>query len=224
MRILVIEDDEALAKIIGLGLRGERFSVDDAATAAEGAKAALSRAYDTIILDLMLPDRNGDEVLRQLRRANADTPVIVLTALGDLNTKVKLFELGADDYLTKPFEFQELLARVRAAIRKQKISSEPILKFADVVLDTHKRVAARSGRRMDLREKEIKILEYLMRHPEQVLTREMILNYVWGPRTERYTNVVDVHIHYLRDKIDKPYKEKLVKTVSTVGYKISNAK
>ncbi len=221
MRILIIEDDTALSKVIAIGLRGERFVVDSAATAADGLRSAFSNAYDTIILDLMLPDRNGDSVLKQLRQTNANTPVLVLTALSDLNTKIKLFNLGADDFLTKPFEFQELLARVRAAIRKQRVVTEAILKYADLILDTEKHVALRSGQQLDLREKEIKILEYFLRHPEQVLTREMILNYVWGPSTERYTNVVDVHIHYLREKLDRPYKTKLVKTVSTVGYKIS---
>lgn len=221
MRILLIEDDASLAKIISIGLRSERFIVDNSATGTDGVRNAMSQAYDLIILDLMLPDKNGDEVCRQLRNSHINTPIIVLTALGDLNTKIKLFNIGADDYLTKPFEFQELLARIRACIRKQKVETESILKYSDLVLDMNKHEAQRNGQKLNLREKEIKILEYLMRHPEQVLTREMILNYVWGPSIERYTNVVDVHIHHLRDKIDKPYKAKLLKTVSTVGYKIS---
>ena len=221
MKILLIEDDYSIAKIIILGLRNERIYVDHAPDGISGLKMAASTAYDLIILDLLLPGKNGDEICRQLRNANYNTPIIVLTALNDLNSKIKLFNLGADDYITKPFEFEELLARIKSSMRKQKIELGAVLLYDELKIDLKKHEVTRKGNKIDLREKEIKILEYLMRNAEQVLTREMILNYVWGPSVERFTNVVDVHIHHLREKIDKPYNPKLVKTVSNVGYKIS---
>jgi two-component system copper resistance phosphate regulon response regulator CusR len=221
MKILLIEDDYAIAKIIILGLRNERIYIDHAPEGISGLKMAASTAYDLIILDLLLPGKSGDEICKQLRNANYNTPIIVLTALNELNSKIKLFNLGVDDYITKPFEFEELLARIKSSLRKQKIELGNILAYAEVKMDLKKHEVTRKGNKIDLREKEIKILEYLIRNAEQVLTREMILNYVWGPTVERYTNVVDVHIHHLREKIDKPYNPKLVKTVSNVGYKIS---
>jgi DNA-binding response OmpR family regulator len=224
MKILLIEDDQSIAKIITLALRNERINVDHAADGLIGLKMAASTSYDLIILDILLPGKNGDEVTKQLRNASYETPIIVLTALGDLDSKIKLFNLGVDDYLTKPFQFPELLARIKSSLRKQKMEIGNVLLYEDLKLDLKKHEASRSGVKIPLREKEIKILEYLMRHPEQVLTREMILNYVWGPTVERFTNVVDVHVHHLRDKIDKPYETKLVKTVSSVGYKMSKEK
>ena len=221
MRILLIEDDESIAKIVTWGLRNERIAVDHAPEGISGLKMASSNAYNLIILDLMLPGKNGDEIARQLRNANMNTPIIVLTALGDLHTKIKLFNLGADDYVTKPFEFEELLARVKSSLRKQRIEVSSILHYDDLQIDLKKHEVLRKGKKVDLREKEIKILEYMVRNAEQVLTREMIMNYVWGPTVERFTNVVDVHIHHLREKIDKPYNSNLVKTVNSVGYKIS---
>lgn len=220
MKVLLIEDDQSIAKAVSWGLRNERFNVDYAPNGTIGLRMAVSNAYDLIILDLLLPDKNGDQICAQLRNANFTTPIIVLTALGDINSKVKLFGIGADDYLTKPFEFQELLARIKAAMRKQKIELGNMLMYEELRLDLRKHEVTRDGNKIELREKEIKILEYLMRHAEQVLTREMILNYVWGPTVERYTNVVDVHMHHLRKKIDKPYGKKLLKTISNVGYKI----
>lgn len=221
MKILLIEDDQAVAKAVTWGLRNERFNVDHAPNGILGLRMAVSNAYDLIILDLLLPDKNGEDVCKQLRNANFDTSIIVLTALGDLNSKMKLFDFGADDYITKPFAFQELLARIKSAMRKKKIELSNILVYEELQLDLKKHEVARAGSKINLRSKEIKILEYLMRHAEQVLTREMILNYVWGPTVERYTNVVDVHVHHLRNKIDKPFNKKLLKTISNVGYKIS---
>ena len=221
MKALLIEDDQGIAKVLGLALREERFDVDHAPDGAKGLRMAVASGYDIIILDLLLPEKNGDEVCKQLRNAGIQTPIIALTALSDLNTKVRLFNLGVDDYVTKPFEFQELFARIKSCLRKQKIEVDSLLKYEDLILDMKKREVSRAEQKIDLRDKEIKILEYLMRHAEQVLTREMILNYVWGPGIERITNVVDVHMHHLRDKIDKPFSKKLLKTINNVGYKIS---
>jgi|SRR5579872_190067 len=222
MKILLIEDDSAIAKLITWGLRNERIDVDHAPDGMTGLKMAASSGYDLIILDLLLPgNKNGDEVCKQLRNANYNTPIIVLTALSDLGSKIKLFNLGADDYMTKPFEFEELFARIKVLMRKQKVELGNQLAYEDIKIDLKRHEVTKRGNPVPLREKEIKILEYLIRNAEHVLTREMILDYVWGPATERFTNVVDVHIHHLREKIDKPFKTKLVKTVSNVGYKIS---
>jgi DNA-binding response OmpR family regulator len=221
MKILLIEDDEAISKTVSLALREERFDVDRAPDGITGLKMAVASNYDLIILDLLLPHKNGDEVCKQLRNAGINTPIIALTALSDLNTKVKLFNLGVDDYITKPFEFQELFARIKSCLRKQKIEVGSVLEYDNLTLDLKRREAVRDSQRIELRDKELKILEYLMRHAEQVLTREMILSYVWGPGVERFTNVVDVHVHHLRDKIDRPFQNKLLKTVNNVGYKIS---
>ncbi|MBU6447976.1 response regulator transcription factor, partial [Patescibacteria group bacterium] len=176
--------------------------------------------YDCILLDLLLPEKNGDEVCKNLRNADFNVPIIAITALADLNSKMKLFNLGADDYLTKPFELQELVARIKAALRKQNAQISSVLSYDDIRLDLNRRQAARRGKIVDLRDKELKILEYMMRHAEQVLTREMILNYAWGPSVERITNVVDVHVHNLREKIDKPFNTKTLRTVNSVGYKL----
>ena len=221
MKILLIEDDQSIAKIVIWGLRNERIHVDHAPDGLTGLKMAASTAYNLVILDLLLPGKSGEDICKQLRNANYNTPIIVLTALGDLQTKIKLFNLGADDYLTKPFQFEELFARIKSSMRKQKIELGNVLAYEDIKLDLKKHEVTRKGSKIDLREKEIKILEYLIRNAEQVLTREMIINYVWGPSVERFTNVVDVHIHHLREKIDKPYQSRLLKTVSNVGYKIS---
>jgi two-component system OmpR family response regulator len=221
MKILVVEDDPAIAKVLGMALRSERIDVEHAPTGIAGLRMAVASTFDAIILDLLLPDKNGDEICRQLRNAGITTPIIAISALSDLSTKIKLFNFGADDYITKPFEFQELLARIKSNLRKQKVDVSSTLVYADLKLDTKKHHVERGNLIIELREKEIKILEYLMRHAEQVLTREMILSYVWGPSIERLTNVVDVHMHHLREKIDKPFTRKLIKTVNNVGYKLS---
>ncbi|MBU6447858.1 response regulator transcription factor [Patescibacteria group bacterium] len=220
MKILLIEDDRHIAKIIGMGLRFEGFEVDYCYDGKTALKMASASKYDCILLDLLLPEKNGDEVCKNLRNADFNVPIIAITALADLNSKMKLFNLGADDYLTKPFELQELVARIKAALRKQNAQISSVLSYDDIRLDLNKRQAARRGKVVDLRDKELKILEYLMRHAEQVLTREMILNYAWGPSVERITNVVDVHVHNLREKIDKPFNAKTLRTVNSVGYKL----
>jgi DNA-binding response OmpR family regulator len=220
MKVLLIEDEETISKEVSLALREERFDVDRASDGAMGLKMAVANTYDLIIMDLLLPNKNGDEICKQLRHAQINTPIIALTALSDLHTKIRLFNLGVDDYLTKPFEFEELFARIKSCLRKQNIEVGSLLEYGELSLDLKRREAKRAGQKIELRDKELRILEYLMRHPEQVLTREMILSYVWGPGVERFTNVVDVHVHHLRDKIDKPFSTKILRTVNNVGYKI----
>ncbi|TSC66654.1 MAG: winged helix family two component transcriptional regulator [Candidatus Doudnabacteria bacterium Gr01-1014_77] len=221
MKILLIEDELAIAKIISSALKYERITVDIARCGNAGLRMAVANKYDLIILDYKLPDKNGDEICLQLRNASFDLPIIVLSAINDYENKVKLLDVGADDYITKPFELAELFARIKAALRKQRIEFGTILSYDDLRLDLKRHSVERQGNKIRLRDKEIKILEYMMRHAEQVLTREMILSYAWGPNTERFTNVVDVHVHNLRDKVDKPFGIHTIQTVNNIGYKLS---
>ncbi|MEK7651960.1 MAG: response regulator transcription factor [Patescibacteria group bacterium] len=221
MKILLIEDEPAIAKIISSALKYERINVDIAKCGNAGLRMAVANKYDLIILDYKLPDKNGDEICLQLRNANFDMPIIVLSAIQDYENKVKLLDVGADDYITKPFELAELFARIKAALRKQRIEFGTILSYDDLRLDLKRHSVERRGNKIRLRDKEIRILEYMMRHAEQVLTREMILSYAWGPNTERFTNVVDVHVHNLRDKVDKPFGIHTIQTVNNIGYKLS---
>ncbi|MEK7075211.1 MAG: response regulator transcription factor [Patescibacteria group bacterium] len=221
MKILLIEDEPSIAKIISSALKYERINVDIAKCGNAGLRMAVANKYDLIILDYKLPDKNGDEICLQLRNANFDMPIIVLSAIQDYENKVKLLDVGADDYITKPFELAELFARIKAALRKQRIEFGTILSYDDLRLDLKRHSVERRGNKIRLRDKEIRILEYMMRHAEQVLTREMILSYAWGPNTERFTNVVDVHVHNLRDKVDKPFGIHTIQTVNNIGYKLS---
>ncbi|MHB8871508.1 MAG: response regulator transcription factor [Candidatus Doudnabacteria bacterium] len=221
MKILLIEDEPAIAKIISSALKYERITVDIARCGNAGIRMAVANKYDLIILDYKLPDKNGDEICLQLRNASFDLPIIILSAIDDYENKVKLLDVGADDYITKPFELAELFARIKAALRKQRIEFGTILSYDDLRLDLKRHSVERQGNKIQLRDKEIKILEYMMRHAEQVLTREMILSYAWGPNTERFTNVVDVHVHNLRDKVDKPFGIHTIQTVNNIGYKLS---
>ncbi len=224
MKVLVVEDDPAIAKVLTIGLNNERINVEHAANGVAAINMAIANAYDVIILDLMLPGKEGDEVCRILKNAKINSAIIALTAADDVKTKLKMFNLGVDDYIVKPFDFDELFARLRASMRKNNLSGESLLTYDDLHLDLHRHEVDRQGMPIPMRDKEIKMLEYFMRHAEQVLTREMILNYVWGGHVERYTNVVDVHVHNLRDKIDKPFGKKTLKTVNNVGYKLQKDK
>ncbi len=219
MKVLLAEDDQDIAKVLGIGLRNERMQVEHAATGFAAINMAISNSYDVILLDMMLPDKDGDEVCRILRNAKVKSSIIALTCVDDIQSKIKMFNIGVDDYITKPFDFDELFARIRASMRKYNIAAENILTYGDLTLDLTRHEAVRANKIIPLRDKELKILEYFMRHQGQVLTREMILNYVWGGHIERFTNVVDVHVHNLRDKIDTQADNKLIKTVNSVGYK-----
>lgn len=219
MKILVVEDDLKTADHLIFGLRNEYINVEHAADGSSAIEKISNNIYDLIISDLVLPFKNADEIIQHLRSTGKNIPVIILSAVQDLEAKIKLFSLGIDDYITKPFSFPELLARTKTLLRKNKIDTGSTLAYQDLQYDLKKQEVLRDGIKLTLRAKELKILEYLMRHNGQVLTREMIKNYVWGSDIERRTNVVDVHIHHLRKKIDYKFSKKLIKTISCTGYK-----
>ncbi|MGD0916433.1 MAG: response regulator transcription factor [Thermodesulfobacteriota bacterium] len=218
MRILVIEDEKKVANFIKKGLEEEHYAVDTANDGEAGLFMAEANEYDLIVLDLMIPRIDGLEVLRRIRGGKINVPILVLTARAAVEDIVKGLDTGCDDYLTKPFEFVEFLARIRALLRREKIDKEPILKLADLTLSlvTHK--VMRKGREIELTSKEYALLEYFMRNPEKVLTRTMISEHVWDYHFDSLTNVVDVYVNYLRKKIDKDFEPKLIHTIRGVGY------
>jgi len=222
MRLLLIEDEKKLSRIIVRGLMAERFAIDCAASGDDGLELALTYTYDLIILDLMLPGMSGTEVLRRIRRSNLEVPVLVLTARDALGDKVTHFELGADDYLTKPFAFAELLVRIKALLRRGATSRSSILKVDDLELDRLTQQVKRAGRRIELTVKEYALLEYLMSNAGRVLSRTMIIEHVWDQSFDGATNIVDVYVRHLRNKVDDGHVYKLIRTVRGVGYTISD--
>src|SRR5437016_1554282 len=223
MHILVVEDEQRLAYLLRRVLLEERHTVDLAHDGHAGLDLALSDTYDAVSLDLMLPGIDGIEVFRQMRAEHIMTPVLMLTARGAVEDRVRGLNVGADDYLTKPFAMEELLARVNALLRRRNRPFENTstqLQVADVTLDLIAHEARRAGRIIELTAKEFALLEYLMRHPGQVLTRTQITDAVWRYDLDNLSNVVDIYIHYLRDKIDQGFSRPLIKTVRGVGYKI----
>jgi heavy metal response regulator len=218
MRILVIEDEDKVASFIKRGLEEERYAVDVASDGDEGMALAELAPYDVIVLDLMLPGMNGFQILKRLRDDGVATPVSILTARNAVDDKIRGLDLGADDYLTKPFAFAELLARVRALLRRGQPQVSPVLKVADLTLDPAARRVARAGQRIELTAKEYALLEYLMRRHGRVLTRTMISEHVWDQAFDSYTNVIDVYVNYLRKKVDQGFEPKLIHTVRGVGY------
>jgi two-component system copper resistance phosphate regulon response regulator CusR len=220
MRLLLIEDEEKVSRFIVKGLMAERFAVDVAAEGDRGLELAQTYSYDLIILDLMLPGLSGTEVLRLVRRQNEHVPVLVLTARDAITDKVRHFEIGADDYLTKPFAFAELLVRVKALLRRGAISRSNTLRVADLEIDRLTQQVRRGGQRIDLTGKEYALLEYLMTNAGRVLSRTMIIEHVWDQSFDGATNIVDVYVRHLRNKIDDPFERKLIRTVRGVGYAI----
>ena len=222
MHILVVEDEQRLAFLLRRVLLEERHTVDLAHDGEKGLDLALSDTYDVVILDVMLPVYDGFEICRQMREERILSPVLMLTARGAVEDRVKGLNVGADDYLTKPFAMEELLARVNALLRRRdrRFDETPQLTVGDVTLDLVRHEASRAGRVIELTAKEFALLEYLMRHPGQVLTRTQITDAVWRYDLEALSNVVDIYIHYLRDKIDQGFAHPCIKTVRGVGYKI----
>jgi heavy metal response regulator len=218
MRVLVVEDEEKVASFIRKGLEEEHHAVDVALDGEEGLTMAQLTPYDVVVLDLMLPKLDGYRVLQRMRGEGVETPVLVLTARDGVGDKVRGLDLGADDYLTKPFAFEELLARVRALLRRGKPQRAPVLKVADLTLDPATRRVSRGGAPIGLTAKEFSLLEYMMRHPGQVLTRTRISEHVWDQSFDSYTNVIDVYVNYLRKKVDQGFDVKLIHTVRGVGY------
>ena len=218
MRLLVIEDEQKVANFIRQGLEEEGYAVDHAADGASGLQIGLEGLHDVIVLDVMLPRLDGLSVLQQLRQANVATPVLLLTVRATIEDKVLGLDAGADDYLTKPFAFEEFVARVRALLRRRAETTPPILQVADLALDPARRVVSRGARKIDLTPREFALLDYFMRNPDRVLTRTMIANRVWDYTFDTTTNVIDVYVNYLRKKIDSGHDSKLIHTVRGVGY------
>src|SRR6266496_726771 len=222
MHILVVEDEQRLAFLLRRVLTEERHTVDVANDGTAGLDLALSDTYDVVILDVMLPKLDGIEICRQMRAERIMSPVLMLTARGSVEDRVTGLNVGADDYLTKPFAMAELLARINALLRRRdrRFDEAPVLTVGDLTLDLVRHEARRGGRIIELTAKEFALLEYLMRHPGQVLTRTQIVDAVWRYDLDALSNVVDIYIHYLRDKIDQGFAYPLIKTVRGVGYKI----
>jgi len=218
VRLLIVEDDRKLAEFVARGLRAESFAVDLAADGREGQRFIETYPYDLLILDLMLPQLSGSELLRAVRRSNASLPVLVLTARDATEDKVRHFEAGADDYLTKPFDFAELLVRVKALLRRTPLERVELLRIADLELNRLTQQVRRAGQRIELTAKEYGVLEYLLSSPGRVFSRTMILEHVWDQSFEGVTNIVDVYVRYLRRKVDEPFPIKLIHTGRGVGY------
>ena len=218
MKILVVEDDRTVGQYVKRGLEEQRYHADLVADGMEGLRLASGGRYDLIVLDLRLPEMNGLEVLRTLRDRGNTTPVLVLTAQDAVDFKVQALRSGADDYVTKPFSFEELLARVEALGRRPKEIRAQVLRVGDLELDMATREVTRAGERIDLTPKEYTVLEYLMRHAGRVMSRTLITEYAWDYHFDPGTNIVDVVINRLRKKVDSSHAQKLVHTVRGVGY------
>ncbi|CAB5088823.1 Two-component transcriptional response regulator, OmpR family [Olavius algarvensis associated proteobacterium Delta 3] len=218
MRLLVVEDEKKVASFIKKGLEEEGYAVDLASDGETGLSMALDRIHDLVILDLNLPKMDGLSILKQMRDQKTSTPVLLLTVRASIEDRVLGLDTGADDYLPKPFAFQELLARVRALLRRQADAQPPYLQIADLRLDPAQRVVYRGEQKIDLTPKEFALLDYFMRNQDRVLTRTMIAEHVWDYNFDTETNVIDVYVNYLRKKIDTDRDSKLIHTVRGVGY------
>jgi two-component system OmpR family response regulator len=219
MRALLVEDDDTIADFVARGLREAGFAVDRAADGAAGLDAALGQPYDVAVVDVMLPKRDGISVIEELRRRGVTTPVLILSARRSVDDRVRGLQAGGDDYLTKPFAFAELLARVQALVRRASRTPEATtLTVEDLVLDLLSRRVLRAGAAIDLRPREFALLEYLMRNAGKVISKTMILSHVWEYNFDPQTNIVDVLVSRLREKIDRPFDKKLLHTVRGVGY------
>lgn len=223
MRILIVEDELRLASVIKKGLIEEGFAVDTASDGEEGQYLAQSESYDLIILDIMLPKVDGLTICKKLRSVNVKTPVLMLTAKSTIEEKVAGLDSGADDYLTKPFAFLELRSRIHALIRRSKQESSPILRVSDLELDPIKHTVKRTGNIVSLTPKEFSVLELLLRHKDEVVSRTMIIEHVWDYNFESMSNVVDVFVAAIRRKVDRGAKVKLIHTLHGVGYKLSES-
>lgn len=219
MRLLLIEDDLKIASFIIKGFQSTGYAVDHAANGREGLDLALYEPYDTVIVDIMLPETNGLAIIETLRREKVMTPVIILSAKDSIEDRVRGLQIGGDDYLTKPFAFSELLARVQALIRRQSNSGEPSrLVAGDLSLDLLSRKVKRGNHDIELQPREFALLEYLLRNRDKVVSKTMIMEHVWDYNFDPQTNVVEARICRLRDKVDKEFQEKLIHTVRGVGY------
>ncbi len=222
MRILVVEDEKKIASFIKRGLKEQGYAVDLAYTGDDGLFMALEDEYDLIVLDIMLPGKDGMFVCRQIRKKKKSVPILILTARDAVEDKVNGLDSGADDYLTKPFEFAEFLARVRALTRRSQGNLTTKLKIGDLELDQVTREVKRGGKKIDLTATEYALLEYLMLNAGHVVTRTMISEHVWNDSFDTFTNVINVYINYLRNKVDNGFDKKLIRSVRGRGYMISD--
>ena len=220
MKILVIEDDPTVGEFVRRGFEEQRWQADLVANGAEGEQLAATQPYDLVVLDMRLPGRSGLDVLRSLRARGFERPVLVLTAQDAVDAKVETLRAGADDYVTKPFAFEELLARVEALGRRPRALASPLLRVDDLELDQGTREVRRGTESIELTPKEFSVLEYLMRHAGRVMSRTLITEYAWGYHFDPGTNIVDVVINHLRKKIDARHEKKLITTIRGVGYMI----
>ena len=221
MRILVVEDEKTLADNLKTGLTDEKFAVDIIRNGREAYEMAVTEEYDAIILDIMLPEMDGITICEKLRAKNINTPIIMLTAKDALDDKLTGFKFGADDYLVKPFSFEELLARIRSLIRRSTVK-ESVLKIDDLELNPSAHIVTRKGKEISLTGKEYALLEYFMHHPNQILTREQILNHVWDYSYDSMSNIIEVLVRRLRNKIDRDFPEsmQLFSTIRGLGYRL----
>ena len=218
MRLLMVEDEPKVARFVTQGLTEEGYAIDVATDGETGLSMALDQVHDLIILDIQLPKKDGLQVIQELRQASVQTPVLLLTVRAAIEDKVLGLDAGADDYLTKPFAFQELVARIRALLRRGIEFAPPILQIADLLLDPARRTVTRGDEEIELTTREFTLLDYFMRNPGRVLTRTMIAEHVWDYNFDPGTNVIDVYVNYLRKKIDAGHQPKLLHTVRGAGY------
>jgi len=218
MRLLVVEDEKKVSSFIKKGLEEEGYAVDVAFDGKTGLEMAMDGVHDLIVLDIHLPGMDGLSVLHELRVGRVSTPVLLLTVRANIEDKVMGLDAGADDYLAKPFAFQELVARIRALLRRQTEAKLPVLRFADLTLDPSRRTVLRGDKKIDLTAKEYSLIDYFIRNPGRVLTRAMIAEHVWDYNFDSMTNIIDVYVNYLRRKIDSDREHKLIHTVRGVGY------
>jgi two-component system copper resistance phosphate regulon response regulator CusR len=221
MRILVVEDDRKVASFIQVGLEQEAYAVDVLGDGAGAGEQVGSIDYDAVVLDLMLPGRSGFQVLRDIRARKPDLPVLILTAKDSLEDRVAGLDAGADDYMVKPFALAELSARLRALLRRGK-PRETRLRLADLEIDTARRIVTRAGRTIDLKPKEYALLEFLMRNSDRAVTRSLIIEHVWDIHFDSVSNVVEVHVNSLRNKIDRGFASPLIHTIRGVGYVLTD--
>jgi len=220
MKILLVEDEIEIANFLIRGLKYEGYKIDHVTTGEEGVSAIFKKSYDIVILDIVLPSMSGEEVLKKIRRQKKSIPIIILTAVGNVGTKTKLLNAGADDYLVKPFSFVELIARIKSILRRSKGHTQQLeeLIVGDLKLVPNMRMVTRKDKPIKLRLKEYALLEYLMRNPDKVISRNTLIENVWDYNAHLFSNTVDSHISLLRRKINKGFKEELIETIHGIGY------
>ncbi|MCK5494239.1 MAG: response regulator transcription factor [Candidatus Omnitrophica bacterium] len=224
MKILLIEDEKKITSFIKRGLKEEHYTVDVAYEGEKGLFLASTSHYDLILLDIMLPGKDGINICRKIRSRKIDVPILFLSAKNELNDKIFGLDAGADDYLTKPFAFEELLARIRALLRRKRENKTTTLSIADLTLDQLSHAVMRGGKQISLTSKEYSLLEYLMLNAEHVVTRTMISEHVWNEDFDSFSNVIDVYVKYLRNKIDKSFKKQLIHSIRGTGYMVTKKK